>query len=372
MVLTVSPIRTVGDYTALEYAGITVTSRISQQVEVYVGASLVASELVVANTPKRIDFSLLGIAGFYDLKVVGLTAGEWRGQVALTATQYFIDFVDEAGNPVQLDALYMNLDKSFLINQKRARETTQKAYTLAGRWILEVSKREVDGFRFKIIDLSKITGDVKITVPKLSEAVVRVGIDLGVVWPVIVAGAQGIDWFLGLVASALGFKDHPSLTAYLISNVFNTMPYPPHAWHLEGNILYIDYILTSESFAIAPIIIALIVFFVVAGIAAFAIYSYTEVSKTEADKARAEAQSKIAEEFQSAQKAWLAYAGEKGLTTDETVKGLEAISSAYKQMSQNVQPLPTAPTPLTSYLVIGGVILAVIVVIAVVLRGVIK
>jgi hypothetical protein len=378
MVFTVTPIRTVIDgEDALELAAVTITSQISQQIEIYVDGQLAASEPVTANTPKRIGFTLMPSPpvspGIKNLRIVGLTAGEWRGVGALARTQFFIDFVDENGNPILVDSLYMNLDTPFLINQKRARRTSARKYIdVPGRWILEVSRQEPDGtFRFAIIDLDTITGDTTITLPKLKEAFIRVSIDLGVAGSAIITSASAIDWFLGQVASVLGLTNFPSLAAYIINHVFNTMPYPPHAWHLEGNILHIDYKVTPDAFAIAPLTAAVLIFFILAGTISFAIHRITTIKVAEVEKARAEAQAKIAKEHTDAINRWLEHAQTAGLTAQETVRGLEAITAAYKQMTQNLQPFPQ-PFPWGTIALIGALALIGSVAIAAIFRGVLR
>jgi len=377
LVFTVSPIRTVIDGTPGEIAAVTVTSQISQQIEVRVEGQLATSVPVDANKPTRVDFTLIppGVEGpgIKSLSVVGLTAGEWRGEGAVARTQFSIFFKDEAGNDLLVDQLYMNLDRPFLVNQKRARSVVGTKYVdVPGRWVLEVSRKEPDGtFRFAIIDLDEITGDTTITLPKLKEAFIRVSIDLGVAGSAIITSASAIDWLLGQVASVLGLTNFPSLAAYIINHVFNTMPYPPHAWHLEGNILHIDYKVTPDAFAIAPLTAAVLALFILAGTVSFAIHKITQIKVAEVEKARAEAQAKIAKEQTDAINRWLEHAQAAGLTAQETVRGLEAITAAYKQMTQNLQPFPQ-PFPWETIALIGALALIGSVAIAAIFRGVLR
>jgi len=375
MVLCVSPIRTIRDGTALEYLEVTVTSAIDQTIEIYIDTDLAHSEPVSANEATRIMFSfpVPKPEGVYDLRVVGVTAGEWRGSVAITGTQYAIWFKDEEGNPVSVNATYINLDNPLLLNPKRVKEELYMTYTLADKWFLEVSTREPNGFRFAIIDLSKITEETTITLPKITEAMVAYKIDLGLMWGAIVRGASAIDYITGTVASAIGFEGRPSFVTYIIQYLFNVLPYPPYAWKLEGNILTVYHKVTREMIGVVPAIIALISLAIKLAtlVAVVGFISWAVVTFAEADKARFEAQKAIPEEHRKAEEAWLEYAREKGLTPQETLRGLETISSAYTQMSKNIEPTPAEVITRTvvPFAVLGTIAVIIIAIIWYITRG---
>jgi len=356
MVLSVVPARTVQDGTALEYYLLTVTSAIDQTVSFYIDATLVASMPFTANEPQSVELEdPVKTEGIRELRVVGAVAGEWRGVVAWTGTRYFITFVDEEGREVAPTAVYVNLDDPRLVNTKRARETIQATYTLAGRWVLEVMLGEPDGFRYDIIDLAAITEDTTVTLPLLKEAYVQMSMDLGYVWPWIVRAAGALDAVIGTVAEALGYKDYPCLAAWIINYLFQNIKYPPYAWELRDDVLYVTYRITRHMIGIASWIIALVLIAIIVSpiVVYFTVREYKLIKKAEADKARAEATKVVAEETSAAVNRWLTYAEEQGLTPYETQRGLEAISAAYTQMSQNLEPKFVIPPILVGIFVLA-------------------
>jgi len=354
MVLSVVPARTVQDGTALEYYLLTVTSAIDQTVSFYIDATLVASMPFTANEPQSVELEdPVKTEGVRDLRVVGAVAGEWRGRVAWTGTRYLITFVDEEGREVAPYAIYINLDDPRLVNAKRAKEPIQATYTLAGRWFLEVMLREPDGFRYDVIDLAAITEDTTVTLPLLKEAYVQMSMDLGYVWPWIVRAAGALDAVVGTVAEALGYKDYPCLAAWVVNYLFQNVKYPPYSWELKDDVLYVTYRITRDMTAIATWIVAFILIaIIVTPIVGYLIVREVKlIKKAEADIARAQATRVVAEETSAAIDRWLTYAEEKGLTPYETQRGLETVSSAYTQMSQNLEPKPMIPPALVGIFV---------------------